>query len=343
MKRTLFALILLGLALAMTSLHLVQQLRQEQAAVASLQSQLAELRNASRSGPLPPSDIEPTGGETTAPREPSALAPADTVTTAFAPIGDEGVVVNPELPGARFRQSEMLRDPQYRDALRQRTLLTLPRTMPGLREALGLSEAQATQLFELLADQQVQSEAIDSPLPQRGQSREEFFQQRREQRLQQDEQAQAQIRELLGDQGYQRWREYRASLGARHQVEHMRTTLARHGVVMDEQLMPVLVQALADDQASWAAQQQAALSSRPAPSQSPSQAMVDGMGRAGVEQRLQSQSDQLERSLQAVSPYLTGEQRRVLQEDQQAGMALLESQMNLMRLQRELAGQRAGD
>lgn len=343
MKRTLFALILLGLALAMTSLHLVQQLRQEQAAVASLQAQLAELRNASSSRPLPPGSIEPMAGESAASAEPPAFAPADAVTTAIAPLGDEGVVVNPELPGARFRQNEMLRDPQYRDALRQRTLLTLPRTMPGLREALGLSEAQATQLFELLADQQVQSETIDSPLPQRGQSREEFFQQRREQRLKQDEQAQVQIRELLGDQGYQHWRDYRASLGARHQVEQMRTTLARRGVVVDEQLMPVLVQALADDQANWATQQQATLSSRLAPSQSLSQAMVDGMGRAGVEQRLQSQGEQLDRSLQVVAPYLTGEQRRVLQEEQQAGMALLESQMYLMRLQRELAGQRAGD
>src|SRR5690606_37675595 len=116
------------------------------------------------------------------------------------------------MPAMNFRQNEMLRDPEYRDVARRHALLTISRTMPGLRDAVGLSDEQQARLLELLADQQVQMSALSPLEPQPGQSMEDLRRTAAQQLQARDEQAQSEIRELLGDQAYQRWQDYRSTL-----------------------------------------------------------------------------------------------------------------------------------
>jgi hypothetical protein len=144
----------------------------------------------------------------------------------------------------------------------------------------------------------------------------------------------------LGPDKLQAWKEYQSTLGARHQAEQLRATLAGRGVPLNEDASRAIVKAYADAQKiemqeyANVARANAASSSKPAAamfgSRTPSPEMY--------ERQLEITRRRNQRVLDALSPYLTYEQREALQKEHEAELKMQEAHMRMMRAQSNLDG-----
>lgn len=356
MSKPLLVLFAACVGLSLLSLHLVRQMRAGQATIAQLQAQVATLERQQQQHP-PPSvqSFEP------APTiQPEQLAPPPA-----PPIKEvsKAVASRPPAPAeplfagnrsreermrmmreARERQRQLMQDPEYREALRVQHRSNLSRQYPGLAEELGLSPEQTDQLFNLLADQQLRHNDQAEPMWDTEGLDPASIQQRREKMQQQWTEMQrkndAELAAQLGSDKLQAWKEYQSTLGARHQTEQLRTSLASRGVPLSDDANRAVLKAFAEAQKVEMQEYANMARANAGSSSSGNVAMLSHIGPtpATFERQMDFAKKRNQRVLDALSPYLTYEQREAVQKEQEAELKMQEAQIRIMRAQSSVDG-----
>lgn len=363
MSKTALILFAACVGLSLLSLHLVKQTRDGQATIAELQAQVAALeRQQQNPEPLPepdpvpfsafqvePAPVAPEPQPAPAPKAPPKAASAGSGFAAADGNG-RGMPSREErmrmMREARERQRQLMQDPEYREAMRIQHRSGMSRQYPGVAEDLDLTPEQTEQLFNLLADQQMRSNEQIEPMWDSENLDPAAMQQRAEKMRQQWAETQrkneAELAAHLGQDKIQGWKEYQSTLGARHQAEQLRTSLASQGVPLSDDANRAVIKALAD--AQKAEQQEYANQARVAGvSQVGTVGAVamlgSGVPRAGgptaevYERQLESAKKRNQRVLDALSPYLTYEQIEAVRKQHEAQIKMQEAHYRIMRAQ----------
>ena len=346
MNKVMLLLLATSVAFGATTLHLVGELRAERKATESLQARLAELdSNPAFASPFTSAPPVTTPSATDAPppaATPAASPPAATFAAASTTAVDVSSTNGSREDRIRLmresmeRQRALLQDPEYRDAMRTQQKAMLAQAYPDLAAELGLTGDEADRFTTLLADQQLRAmdnqsgPFLDGP-PDPATAQEMH---RKAQALRQT--LEEEIKGLLGEEKWAAWRDYQSTLGVRHQVSQLRTTLAMSGAPLSEEQVRPLQRALAEAQRQqmeeWsrsAQRMQAALS--PGPSTPPSAAAQLELH----EEHLRRQSEQNERLRSSLSSILSAEQLRRIEEQHDVQLRLQEAHVRMMRAQAE--------
>ena len=213
------------LASGVVSTNLWRQLRAERAVTASLRTQLDEAGQMKAAMPATP----------TAALAPAAATPLP-ATTAYQPApaakSPPPSDANASLRNFENERREMLKDPEYRKAMLAQTRASVARNNMGLAEELGLSQAEADKLLDLLAEQEMRMSSelslfiADSKDPA---AMQESTRRQQEFARQQEES----IAALLGPAKNAQWRQYQQSVPARSQVAALSSTFAMSGMPLN--------------------------------------------------------------------------------------------------------------
>ncbi len=234
MNRLTTVLALALVACVAGSFWLWRELRIERERAYALEGRVLALEN-------PPSVEIPTERPVAPVDSPPGAAPADVpvpepksvVEVAAADASHE----HPARVDFRDREARMLRDPQYREARRAFGRVQIASGYIDLAASLGISQDEADKLLDLLAEQELRHwETFMRDPENEGELRKHSLQLEEMQRANDAERA-----DLLGTQKVAQWKEYEASLGARHQVLQLRTTLsAGPEPLRDDQVEPLI-------------------------------------------------------------------------------------------------------
>lgn len=352
MSKTVLMLLAGCVGLGLLSLHLIKQMRSGQATIAELQAQLAKLESERQAAPPPSQAVATARIEPSIPSPPPARS---NVFTALSALRSPDASAPPPRPSqeermrmfreAHERQQQLMRDPEYRDAMRVQLRGNMTRQYPGLAQELGLNPEQTDQLFDLLAEQQMRvneraemmwdAEGLDAAAMQQ---RQEKMQQRW---MEMQKRNDAELAAKLGPAKLQAWKDYQSTLGARHQAEQLRVTLAGRGVPLDEEAGKAVINAYAE--AQKAEMQEYANMARANASSSGKSTLTLNNSWTGPspemhERQLELTKKRQQRVLDALSPFLSYEQREAVQKEQEAELKMQEAQIRMMRAQSSTNG-----
>jgi hypothetical protein len=336
MKKVVLILFGTSVALGATTLHLVRELRNERAAGLQLKTRIAELERAK-------ADVQPLAAPSPETSRPNPWSAPVVVTAAPKPAAGQpavaagGFAVNVTkeervrmMRESMERQRALLRDPAYREAMRVQQKAMLPSMYPDLAEEMDLTPEQLDQFLSLLADQQVRAMERDRPFfegPPDPATIQDMARAQQEQQTAMDNE----VRDFLGEDKWSAWNEYRSSMGVRHEVSQMRSTLAMKGAPLEDQQVKPLQRALVEAQ-----QRQIEDWNRNGPH------MVGPYGEANADQQLALQQQMLkrqrehyERLRESLKSVLTDAQLRHVEEQQEAQMKVQEAHLVMMRAQAE--------
>lgn len=338
-------------SLGLLSLHLVKQLKAGEATIADLQAQVAALQEQQRQVPppheagLPPEEIGPPPSEVigTPPKEPPKTVGAVVVPNpAVMPNHEERVRMMRE---QRERQRQLMQDPEYREAMRVQARGNFARQYPGVIQELGLSTEQADAFFDLLAEQQLRAndqmlplwemEGTDASDPAAMQERNRKMQQLAQENQRRNE---AEMAAHLGPEKVQAWKEYQSTMSVRYELENMRNTLAANGVPLDDGTSKPMLKALAQANQVEAAEYSAAANRGAVPAPARVGTPGGGFDSNNMERHLEMAKQRSQRMLDAISPYLSFEQRNAIEKQQEAQLKMQEAQLRLMRSQGKADG-----
>ena len=364
MSKTVLVLFAACVGLSLLSLHLVKQMRAGQATITELQAQVARLESERQrtppvSGPAedpPPAATWHVEQVAPAPAPANKEAPKAVASRPPTPVPAEGMFASSPsredrmrmIREARERQRQLMQDPEYRDAVRVQHRSNVARQYPGLGQELGLTADETEQLFDLLVDQQLRNneradvmwdtEGVD---PATLQQRQEKMQQQWAEIQRKNE---AELAAQLGPGQVQAWKEYQSTLAARHQAEQLRTTLAGRGVSLSEDASRAVVKAYADAQKIEMQEYANMAKANVAVGKPAAVAMLGHVGPTAdmYERQVENAKKRNQRVLDALSPFLTYEQREALQKEQEAELKMQEAQMRIMRAQSDAAGNNGG-
>lgn len=362
MSKTVIILFAACVGLGLLSLHLVKQMRAGQAKIDELQAQLASLERQQQTPATPPPALDPVP---TVQQFPPAPASAPTKELAMGmsvkrtppppPPGSLlGAGSNREdhmrlIRESRERQRQLMQDPEYREAMRIQQRANMSRHYPGVAQELGLTSDQTELLFDLLSEQQMRNneqaellwdtEGLDAAAVQERQ--EKVQRQWQETQRKSD----AELAAQLGPDKLQAWKEYQSTLPFRHQAEQLRMTLAGRGVPLNDDANRAVVKAYAEAQKIEMQEY-----SNMARASAAGQAVRGGLAilsHSGStpemqERQLEVTRKRNQRVLEALTPYLTYEQREALQKDQENELKMHEAQMRMMRAQSKIEGANNG-
>lgn len=229
------------------------------------------------------------------------------------------------------RQRALLRDPEYREALMAQQKAMLPHMYPDLAQELGLTPEESDALMTVLADHQIRSMensrfAFDGPpTPEQMNELQRKAQEERERH-------DREIRRVLGEEKWRAWQEYQSTMGVRHQVRELKTTLEMNGVpLMDYQVKP-LQRALADMQQQQ--MQELSRGGRIAAMASSGDALANPLTQIELmEAQIQRQREHNARTRDALASILTPEQLQHFEAQQDAQLKIQEAHLRLMRAQ----------
>ena len=351
MSKVVITLLATTAGLGLVSLHLVKQLREGDAAIAELKGQVATLQEqveAARTLSPPPTPVaagafESPGVIAPTPEQEQKEAPKIAATQSIG--GVAAAVVRPSplsnedrarmMREHRERQRQLMQDPEYREAVRLQARTNFARQYPGVIQELGLDQAQAEDFFELLAEQQMRGTEEMEPLwemeidgrdPAAIQQRQSDVQRIAAEMHRKND---AELAARFGQDKLQAWKEYQSTIGQRWQLEHMRNTLAAQGLPLNEDMSKPMLKALAEVQ-KLEMQEVAAANRGRTPAQARVGANVAFEGR-NMEQQLEDTKKRNQRVLDAISSYLTFEQRQALEREQEAQVKMQEAQLRMMR------------
>ncbi len=280
------------------SVNLWRELRADRQLIAELRAQVAQSNNADRrpmlptqrtiESPPPVASIAKTSGD-------GPIAPPVKVGQSGQPLLPIQNLVNLE--------SDLMKDPEYRKARLAQTRLNIPRNYPGLAEELGLSEKEADQVFDLLAEQQLNTNLILPPNATPEEQRALLDEMRRTTQASQRKLDEA-LSGMLGGTKYAQWQDYQQTRGARTQAAQLGTTLASAGMPMSDAQMRPLTAALITEQKRQRDDMQTLMRDI-GPADAQNQARLQEMF-------LKRQEESNRRILEAAAPHLNAQQLAAL-------------------------------
>ena len=335
MNKAIVILLLSTLGLGTASAYLHSQLKAERERTSALAARVTELEHAgavSATAPvlnpfstLPNATVAPPPA---APSRPAAVIGSVSFTAASPvdPSSDDGKRQRQIQEMFARQQRALLKDPEYREAMRSQQRIGLSNAYPDLARELGISADKADKLLDLLVDQQLQSMG-DMSFGNNDPATMEAMSRRAQERYQN---SQAQINNLLGSDGMQRWQEYQSNGGTRWRVQQLSSALDAAGSPLrDDQRQP-LHQILADSEKQSMAEMQTYAS------------QFAQHGRMTQEDQLKFQEDQLdrlassqERVRNSLSNILTPEQLKAYERTQDQELAMQRAVLRVQRAQME--------
>ncbi|HKU12956.1 MAG TPA: hypothetical protein VJQ52_01100 [Steroidobacteraceae bacterium] len=341
----------------LVSLHLVNQLHKERETAQTLQARVIELeqkpQQAAATGATfvavprePPASPFTTADKTKpTPPPPAAAATVGVLTplnsfvpgTALAPVDQQRI--REQMTAARERQRQLLRDPEYREAMLLQQKMGMRQSSPNVARELNLTAEQADRLFETLAEQSLRSmENMDAfawgeqPDPARLQEMQRIAQE-------QQQRQETELKRVLGEGKYREWQEYQNLAGVRWEADRVRTSLANAGLPLDEALAKPLMKTMQEQQQKMIQQMAAATRSqggRLGLSAGPVAATGDNlkMQQDSLEFMARQQRQQREAMARVLSP----EQIKVIEEEHAAQLEMQRAQLRIMRAQQEAGG-----
>jgi len=324
------ALACAGLAVVsgIVSVNLWRELRTERQLTANLMQQL---------------------GESQAVRSPSAGLSQPTHLSAVAGISPPAstAAVIPEAPTANDRpaapaadfariitnQQELLKDPEYRKARLAQARLSIAQTYPGLIEELGLTPDEADQLFDLLAESQMEMSEVStqvapfSSVPPDLAAMEDASRRNREIQRRQDEQLAA----MLGSSRYAQWEDYQQTRTTRIQVRQLGRTLEGIGAPLTSEQSRSLTTAYIAEQKRMLDENQRMVKA--------SRATTPMNQEQLTEERFKLQADSNRRIVDAARPHLDSRQLEALQTSLDQQLVMSRATGRLIRQPLEAQGQ----
>ena len=344
MGKVVVALALASLGLGLVSLHLVRTLRAERASNETLQGRVQDLESqlaqrppvAALADELPDTFDSPGPVSAT-----SASALKDRAPPAQGPVSPEEMQIRQQRIRASVeRQRALLRDPDYRAAMLVRQRGGLERMYRDLPAELGITQEKADELLNMLAEQQVRQMEQREPILGDGRSDPAAQEEQRRRAEEMQRESDAQIAAVLGDTGPQRWREYQATIGIRHSINELSSSLAARGEPLrTDQIQPLR-------QALLAAQEEDAAYWRNDPERLSFAATADRADRIKQqEQWLEFMRERAARTRQAVAAILTPTQLEHFAAAHEAQLKMQEAQLRMARAQADAQarGEIAGD
>ena len=352
MSKSVIALVVATLTCGSASAYFWQELRAEREQTRVLQARVAELEKAHEPAPVvaavaPPVEVPPpvtapaNESKATAPK-PAVGAPAPAA--AFAFLGSNGATVrngrmDPEMQRRMQenfdRQRALLKDPEYRELMRDQQKMGMRRMYGDMETMLGLSKEEADRVMDVLAEQQVRSMeqrphfGMDGSQPDQAAIREQqrVFEETRRKN-------ESELASALGSK-YGEWQEYQQSMWSRSQVMRLKETLSGSDDPLRQDQIKPLVQALAREQQQM---------------QTNSMRGQNANGYARPENQLRMQEEWLERTAQshervrnAVSSLLSPAQMQQLQDQQEQEHKMQELNLRMQRARAEEARARGED
>jgi len=340
----------------LVSLHLVNQLRTERENAQTLQARVAELEQASQqpaaSGASfvavptqPPTTPFTTGAKPAPARQPRAAAVTGTIThantfvanTVFPAVDQQRM--REQMMASMERQRALLRDPEYRDAMRLQQKMGMKQTHPNVAKELNLSAEQVDRLFDTLAEQSLRSMENMNAMRWDEQPDPAKIEEMQRKATEQQRSQEMEVKRVLGEAKYREWQEYQSLSGVRWEAERMRTALVNAGVPLDETLSKPLMKALQEQQQKivqhMAANPASPTSSRLVLASGGSLAYANG-------QPMPDQTEFIARSQrqqrEALARVLTPEQLKVIEDEHSAELQMQRAQQRIMRAQQEAGG-----
>ncbi|HEY5807209.1 MAG TPA: hypothetical protein VIT67_04540, partial [Povalibacter sp.] len=247
MNRVTAALIITSLGLGAASAYFHSQLTAERSRSASLETRIAELEHSRITAVTRESDES---NDT-----PAAAIPAVTNATVTTAVQNGGalpaVTPSPEKGRQvrdRFmrRQQALLKDPEYREAMRMQHRMSLSQAYPDLARELGLPQEQVNRLLDLLTDQQLRSMEESRSVEAMAQSDPAAIAELQREGEERQRAQQAEIAQVLGPDGLERWQEYQNSMGSRYRVRQLSGALDAAGIPLRDDQQQALQRTLAE-------------------------------------------------------------------------------------------------
>ncbi len=334
MNKAIPILLLTTAAPAIACLHLVRELREERAQSEALQAKVAELEKSAaetqvfrivrRASPFSAPVEMPLGTSRGAPSKSPAKQsdkPTGTSTPNAALAADDP---QDQMREHFERQRALLKNPEYREAVRASSRLSMSQNYPGFAAELGLSEDEANRFMDLLTDQQLQSMEHDESLFLARTGDDEARMREAHERMQERmRQQQAEIEMHLGPTKYQKWQDYQQTLGQRHRLASMQSQLALAGAPLNAEQSGALLAVLVQEQRKQQQAQAGANAGQPVGSWQPYGPVP------GQEEWITAQEQSNERLLAAIKSNLSSQQASKLEQ-------MLDRELDLHRTQLKL-------
>jgi ribosomal protein L12E/L44/L45/RPP1/RPP2 len=251
--------------------------------------------------------------------------------------------VREQMQASMERQRTLMRDPEYREAMRAQQKMNLVRSNPNLARDLDMTAEQLDRLYDVLAEQSLRAMENNGPLwPVDGERPDAAkMQEFQRKAMEQQRTTEMELRRTLGDAKYREWQEYQSMAGVRWEADRVRNSLASAGVPLDENLAKPLLKKLHEQQMKMMQQAAASaassnanasgrlvMSSSFAPASSPDMLKMQ-------EQSLEMITQHQKRQREALASVLTPEQLKVVEDEHNAEQQMQRAQLRIMRAQQE--------
>jgi hypothetical protein len=364
MSKLALVLAIVAIGEGAVTLHLVRQVRVERENAQTLQARVAELEQKTPQPgatfiavPTQPATANPFA--TVRKNEPppakavagNSAAAGNAIVGRFSASGPipmsapDQERMREQMQASMERQRTLMRDPEYREAMRAQQRMNLVRSNPNLARDLDMTAEQLDRLYDVLAEQSLRAMENSSPMWSTDGGRPDAAQMQEFQRkaMEQQRANEAELRRALGDGKYREWQEYQSMAGVRWEADRVRTSLASAGVPLDENLAKPLLKTLHQQQMKMMQQQQAAataassnanasarlvMSSGFAPGSSPDMLKMQ-------EQSLETITQHQKRQREALASVLTPEQLKIVEDEHNAEQQMQRAQLRIMRAQQE--------
>jgi hypothetical protein len=344
------------------TLHLVRQVQVERENAQTLQARVTELEQKTRQPgatfvavPAQPATANPFAAVRKNEPPPAKAVAGNSAAAGNALVGGFTAAgpmplsapdqerVREQMQASMERQRTLMRDPEYREAMRAQQKMNLVRSNPNLARDLDMTPEQLDRLYDVLAEQSLRAMENNGPLwPVEGERPDAAKMQEYQRKAMEQQRAnEAELRRALGDGKYREWQEYQSMAGVRWEADRVRTSLASAGVPLDESLAKPLLKTLHQQQmkmmqqaAATAASSNAnasgrlVMSSSFAPASSPDMLKMQ-------EQSLEMITQHQKRQREALASVLTPEQLKVVEDEHNAEQQMQRAQLRIMRAQQE--------
>lgn len=351
MAKAMLLFLVTSVALGLTSLHLVRELRAERATSESLQARVSALEQAQASQPAPAAatpfatwsvqKVEPPPVPArTPPNVPDRQALAAVLHAAGQALPAPNMPTQEEqmrqMQEHMERQRALMRDPEYREALRVQHRMAFVRSNPDLVEELGLTSEQADQFFSLMAEQTLRNMDQSQAMTYEQAADPATAQNTHRKMLDLQRANEAEIAQVLGPQKLKAWKEYQSTLHVRYQANEIGQLLAGNGVPLQSELTKPLMKILAQEQQRMMqeAQKQAEAASRTDPTQGNMVVLLNEYD----DKHLERMEEQTRRTREALSSVLTAEQIEIYAKEQDANLRVQRAQWRAMRAHSQAVG-----
>lgn len=363
MSKLALVLAIVAIGEGAVTLHLVRQVQVERENAQTLQARVTELEQKTPQPgatfiamPTQPATANPFGAVRKDEPPPAKAVAGNSAAAVNAIVGGftasgpmplqahDQERIREQMQASMERQRTLMRDPEYREAMRAQQRMNLVRSNPNLARDLDMTAEHLDRLYDVLAEQSLRAMENNGPMWSLDGERPDAakIQEFQRKAMEQQRTNEAELRRALGDGKYREWQEYQSMAGVRYESDRVRTSLASAGVPLDENLAKPLLKTLHEQQVKMMQQHAATAATSPNANASGRLVLSSGFSPGSSPDMLKMQEQSLEmmtqhqkRQREALARVLTPEQLKIIEDEHNAEQQMQRAQLRIMRAQQE--------